>query len=151
MRQKGTLILILTVLGAGSTIASPVSEAAHQIEKVLKIQADAWNEGDLDRFMETYWNSPDLTFFSGGKPLAGWGVTFQRYRQRYQKDGRDMGHLHFSNLKVVQLSDESGFVRGRFHLQRTGMDELTGLFTLVLKRFPEGWRIIHDHTSSGDR
>jgi len=26
-------------------------------------------------------------------------------------------------------------------------DELGGVFTLVWQRFPEGWKIVHDHTS----
>ena len=100
--------------------------------------------------METYWKSPELTFFSGGTGLAGWSDTLKRYQNRYQKEGQEMGRLRFTDLVVVSLAPDAGFIRGRFHLRRTGKGELTGLFTLVVKRFPKGWRIVHDHTSTGN-
>jgi beta-aspartyl-peptidase (threonine type) len=131
----------------------PGSQSMHvtkEIESVLQAQVNAWNGGKLEKFMETYWNSPELTFFSGGNSLSGWQATLERYRNRYQQEGQDMGHLNFSDLKIVELSSDSGFVRGRFHLQRKGMEDATGLFTLILRRLPEGWKIIHDHTSAGD-
>jgi beta-aspartyl-peptidase (threonine type) len=93
-----------------------------------------------------YWSSPDLSFFSGANKLQGWQATLERYRKRYQSEGQEMGQLSFVDVEIEQLGPDAAFVRGRFQLVRT-KDRPTGLFTLVFRRFPEGWRIIHDHTS----
>ncbi len=126
----------------------PKKETTEQaIRKVLDDQARAWNRGDLEGFMAGYWKSPDLTFSSGGEQTKGWEATLERYRKRYKGDGKEMGTLTFSDLSVQTLGGDSAFVRGKFQLVRS-KDKPSGLFTLVLKRLPEGWRIIHDHTSS---
>jgi beta-aspartyl-peptidase (threonine type) len=98
--------------------------------------------------MKGYWNSKDLTFFSGGTKTSGWQATLERYQKKYKADGKEMGQLTFSDLDIQVLGDDSAFVRGRFKL-KLDKDEPSGLFTLVFKRFPDGWRIVHDHTSNG--
>jgi beta-aspartyl-peptidase (threonine type) len=109
---------------------------------------DAWNAGDLEGFMHGYWNSPDLVFQSGGTVTRGWQPTLDRYRKRYRGEGREMGRLRFADLEVLVLGDESALVRGSFHLSMSDGSAPNGLFTLLLRRTPEGWRIVHDHTSS---
>ncbi len=123
-------------------------EAAEKaaIQQVLERQDGAWNRGDLDAFMDGYWNSPDLTFFSGNQDRHGWDATLEHYRQRYQAEGREMGHLTFSDLTIELLGPDSAFVRGRWQVI-TEKETLGGLFTLVFRKKPEGWRIVHDHTS----
>jgi beta-aspartyl-peptidase (threonine type) len=121
---------------------------ADAIRKVLADQQQAWNKGDLDGFMVGYWNSPDLSFYSASTKTKGWQATMERYRQRYRSEGQEMGQLTFSELDVQLLGADSGLVRGRWQLERS-KDKPGGLFTLIVKRFPEGWRIVHDHTSSG--
>jgi beta-aspartyl-peptidase (threonine type) len=123
----------------------PSSEDA--IRKVLADQVSAWNRGDLETFMDGYWRSPELTFFSGGTVTKGWQGTLERYRKRYQSEGQEMGKLSFRDLDVQVLGSDAAVVRGRFELTRR-KDKPTGLFTLVFRRLPEGWRIVHDHTSS---
>jgi beta-aspartyl-peptidase (threonine type) len=124
-----------------------VKEERQAIQDVLDAQVDAWNRGDLDGFMIGYWQSPDLTFFSGKDVTSGWQATLDRYRKRYQVEGPDkMGTLSFSDLKIDLLGPDSAFVRGRWKLV-TSKEPLDGLFTLLFKRKPEGWRIVHDHTS----
>jgi len=126
----------------------PKAETAEQaIRKVLDDQAKAWNKGDLEGFMVGYWKSPELTFSSGGDRTKGWQATLERYQKRYQGEGKEMGKLTFSDVEVVTLGPDSAFVRGRFQLVRS-KDKPSGIFTLILRRFPEGWRIVHDHTSS---
>ena len=120
---------------------------AQAVRKVLDDQVKAWNRGDIEGFMAGYWKSPELTFSSGGEQTKGWDATLERYRKRYKGEGKEMGTLTFSDLSVQILSGDCAFIRGRFQLVRS-KDKPSGLFTLVLKRFPEGWRIIHDHTSS---
>jgi ketosteroid isomerase-like protein len=119
------------------------------IRKVLQSQVEAWNHHDLEAFMAGYWNSPELTFFSGASVTHGWQPTLDRYRKNYQSAGAEMGKLEFQDLQVEMLGPKAAFVRGKFLLTLSSGKQPHGLFTLVLREFPEGWRIIHDH-SSGD-
>ena len=123
------------------------ADAKTAIQKVLDDQVAAWNKGDLESFMAGYWKSPKLSFSSGNNKVEGWQATFDRYKQRYQSEGREMGKLSFTDLQVELLGADSAFVRGRFNL-KTSKDAPTGIFTLIFRKMPEGWRIVHDHTSS---
>jgi beta-aspartyl-peptidase (threonine type) len=122
------------------------AKVAQEIRAVLDAQVAAWNHGDLTGFMTGYWASPDLTFFSGGTETRGHEATLERYRKRYKGAGRKMGRLGFSDLVVEPLGDAAAFVRGRFHLSLLTGDQ-DGLFTLIFRKLPEGWRIVHDHSS----
>ncbi len=122
-------------------------DAKKAIRLVLDDQVIAWNKGDLKGFMAGYWQSEELTFFSAGTKTQGWQATLERYQKRYQAEGKEMGKLTFSDLDIDVLSPESAVVRGRWKLV-TSKETLGGLYTLVLKKKGEGWRIVHDHTSS---
>jgi uncharacterized protein (TIGR02246 family) len=124
------------------------SEAA--VEEVLRTQQDAWNRHDLEAFMAGYWNSPELTFFSGAAERKGWQATLERYRAAYASPGHEMGKLEFSGLRIEMLGPEAAFVRGAWHLTMSDGKTPNGLFTLVFRKFPEGWKIVHDHTSAAD-
>ncbi len=119
------------------------------IRKVLDDQAGAWNRGDLEGFMAGYLRSGGLTFASGRDLQRGWDATLARYRARYQGKGNEMGRLTFSDLDIRWLHGDQALVTGRWKLVRT-KDQPDGRFTLVMRRTPEGWRIIHDHTSQGE-
>jgi len=118
------------------------------IRQVLDEQVAAWNKGDLEGFMAGYWKSPDLVFFAGGTRTQGWDATLERYRKRYQEGGREMGKLEFRNIEVQVLGPDSAFVRGEWHLTMKDGSQPHGLTTLILKKFPAGWRIVHDHSCS---
>ncbi|HWG87612.1 MAG TPA: nuclear transport factor 2 family protein [Candidatus Acidoferrales bacterium] len=118
------------------------------IKHVLISQVEAWNHGNLENFMAGYWNSPDLTFFSGARVTKGWKPTLARYQQRYQSGGNQMGHLEFQELDIDLLSRRSAVVTGRWKLTMSDGKTPHGLFTLIFMRFPEGWKIVHDHTSA---
>ncbi len=126
----------------------PQSSAEKQIRDVLEQQAEAWNRADLHEYMQGYWNSADLTFYSGGTVSSGWQGAYDRYRRRYQSEGRTMGRLTFSDLRIELLSSESAYVRGKWRLQMPDGSRPGGLFTLIFRKRSEGWRIVHDHTSS---
>lgn len=130
----------------------PSAEARAELEQgikhVLVSQVEAWNHGNLENYMEGYWRSPDLTFFSGGTVTKGWQPTLERYRQRYQASGKEMGHLEFQDLEIDLLSRRSAVVTGKWRLTMSDGKQPHGLFTLIFKRMPEGWRIVHDHTSA---
>jgi uncharacterized protein (TIGR02246 family) len=148
----GLLVIFVAVafllnLASARWAKGRAGEDRQAIQHVLDTQVAAWNRHDLEGFMAGYWPSPDLTFFSGKEVYCGWQAAFERYRKRYQSDGSDkMGKLSFADLKIDLLGPDSALVRGRWKLVR-GNEPLGGLFTLLFKKKPEGWRIIHDHTS----
>jgi beta-aspartyl-peptidase (threonine type) len=146
LRPVGLILATLLLLGSLSP-ADDGEDARKEIRKVLDKQAAAWNKGDLDGFMTGYWKSERLSFFSGGNRTEGWDATLERYRTKYQGEGKEMGQLTFSELNIELLGPESAFVRGRFTLVTT-KGKPTGLFTLVFKKQRDGWRIVHDHTST---
>jgi beta-aspartyl-peptidase (threonine type) len=141
---------------AGSTLAAaalalpaaPAGDEAKAIRALLERQAEDWNRGDLDAFLGGYWQSPKVVFQSGGERFDGWEAMRDRYRKTYQAEGRAMGRLEFTGLDVEILAPDSAFARGRWGLTMPDGKRPGGLFTLILRRFPEGWRIVHDHTSA---
>jgi ketosteroid isomerase-like protein len=120
------------------------------VERVLHLQQEAWNRHDLDGFMAGYRNSPELTFFSGAKERHGWQDTLDRYRATYAGPGHEMGKLEFSDLRIEMLAYDAAFVRGQWHLAMPDGKTPHGLFTLVFRRFTDGWKIVHDHTSAAE-
>ena len=140
------LLLSAIVLGQAQVHGASTSGADSAIRALLQSQANAWNHHDLELFMNGYWRSPDLTFFSGNTETKGWEPTLERYRRSYQSQGHAMGRLSFSDLQVQLLGVDSAFVRGKFQLVMPDGKQPHGVFTLVFRKFPEGWRIIHDHT-----
>ena len=145
MKTATFLLLLFPFTAAGQT--TPITTATQAIRHVLDEQAAAWNRGDLETFLQGYWRSPELTFYSGATVISGWDATLTRYRKRYQSEGREMGKLTFSDLESHPLSADSAWVGGRWQLEMKNGDKPGGLFTLIFRKFPEGWRIVHDHTS----
>jgi ketosteroid isomerase-like protein len=143
----GIMLLLLCAGVEARQKKQSESKSVQEIRAVLDKQVAAWNRRDLEGFMSGYWNSSELSFYSGGVKTYGWQQTIDRYRNRYQSGGREMGQLDFSNIEVEMLSPVSGYVRGRWHLKMKE-GEPAGLFTLILRKLPGGWKIIHDHTSS---
>lgn len=115
---------------------------------MLAAQIDAWNRGDLDGYMAGYWKSPDLVFFSNGTETRGWQATLDRYRTRYQGEGRQMGTLDFPELDILTLGAEAAIARGRWRLKMPDGNELSGMTSVVFRKRSEGWRIVHDHSSA---
>ncbi len=140
-------VLIAVLAAAQNSPEERRREGAKAVEQVLHTQQDAWNHHDLDAFMAGYWNSADLTFFSGAKQTSGWQATLDRYKATYASPGHEMGTLEFSALRIEMLGPEAAFVRGAWHLTMSDGKTPHGLFTLVFRKFPDGWKIIHDHTS----
>ena len=118
-----------------------------EVHALLDAQVEAWNRGDVEGYMAGYWESAELRFASGGEVTHGWQETLERYRRRYP-DRAAMGRLSFADLDVRPLGPRWAAVHGRWLLERE-QDAPDGLFTLLVERRPEGWRIVHDHTSSG--
>jgi uncharacterized protein (TIGR02246 family) len=115
--------------------------------RVIIQSTEDWNRGDIEAFVQSYEQTPETTFV-GTTITHGAEDILARYRRNYPDRAR-MGRLTFSELQARTLSPTLAIVTGRFTLERTADagGKATGLFTLVLRRGPNGWRIIHDHTS----
>jgi ketosteroid isomerase-like protein len=116
------------------------------IRAVLDAQRDAWNRGDIEGYMDGYDRSPDTEFIGGDTITRGWQTVLERYKKKY--DSREkMGTLTFSDIEVNMLSKDAALVLGRWSLQRAS-DRPHGTFSLIFRRTKQGWRIVHDHSSS---
>ena len=144
MRTDLAAIAIFALTLAGADDPAP----PHPARAVMDRQVADWNRGDLDGFCATYWNSPKLVFVSGGEKTEGWTPMRDRYRKRYQGEGKAMGKLAFDDLEVEPLGPEHAFARGRWELTFADGKTAGGRFTVILRKLREGWRIVHDHTSA---
>ena len=117
------------------------------INAVLKAQQAAWNRGDVEAFLTGYWHSPELTFSGSNGVARGWDGVVARYKKNYP-DRDSMGELDFSALELRFLGPHAALVLGQWHLKRETAGDIGGVFTLVWRKLPEGWKIIHDHTST---
>jgi len=149
------IVLALTVLALTPGCASAPPRIARfepadrtAIQTVLDSQIAAWNRGDLASYMEGYARIPGLIFTSGGNVRRGWQEAFDHYQARYATDPKAMGTLAFTVDSIDAVGADGAVVLGRWDLTGTAHPG-RGVFTLVLERRPEGWRIIHDHTSVG--
>jgi uncharacterized protein (TIGR02246 family) len=144
---RGVLSLVLFLAASFNSAAarSEPSGAENAIRKLLDDQVAAWNRGDVVTFMEGYWKSSQTTFSGASGVLRGWHAVLERYRRQYP-DRAAMGKLMFSNLEISLLAPDAALVLGHWRLERA-QDRPSGVFTLVLRKLPEGWRIVHDHTS----
>ena len=148
MQTRVTLPITCCILTAPLVCAAPEQppNPVAEIQSTLSTQQDAWNRGDIDAFMNGYARSAATVFVSEDEVRRGWETVRERYRLKYS-DRTKMGTLSFSEIEVTMLSPDSAVVLGRWRLKRVN-DEPHGRFTLIFKRLPEGWRIVHDHTSA---
>ncbi len=141
------LLLALTLFASISSLASDNrdAKAGADIRKVMNEQTAAWNRGDIEGFMQGYWKSENLVFVSSDNVTKGWQPTLDRYQKNY--DSREkMGTLTFSGLTINVLNKEWAIVLGSWSLARA-KDTPHGKFTLIFRKFKDGRRVVHDHTS----
>jgi len=140
------LVLLLALMTGCASRPKVATDADTAIRSVLAAQQAAWNRQDLAGFMAGYARGDQTRFASGGDVTRGWQTVFDRYARRYST-AEAMGRLNFSAVEITVLADDSAVAFGRWELERSA-DRPWGLFTLVFRRLPEGWRVVHDHTSS---
>jgi hypothetical protein len=116
-----------------------------EILSVLNSQRNAWNQGNIDEYMNGYWKNDSLRFIGGKTETLGWVNTLNRYKSHY-KSKEEMGQLEFTHLHFYGLSDSSSWVDGIWTLSRT-QDTLQGTFTILVKRIDNKWKIVVDHSS----
>jgi ketosteroid isomerase-like protein len=143
--MKTFLLLFLFLMTVAVDGYAQENKRAAEIRKVMDTQTAAWNQGNIEGFMEGYWNSPELVFVSGDNVTKGWQPTLDRYKKSYDSRAK-MGVLTFSGLTINVLNKEWATVLGSWSLQRE-KDNPKGKFTLIFRKMKDGWRIVHDHTS----
>jgi beta-aspartyl-peptidase (threonine type) len=145
-----SVAVALVAFGGESRVCAQTGQedSARAVREILDRQVVDWNKGDLDAFLGAYWNSPKVVFQSGGQRSDGWQAMRDRYRRRYQGEGKVMGRLAFSGVEIEPLGPEVMLARGGWRLDMPDGTKPGGLFTLIVRKFPEGWKIVHDHTSA---
>src|SRR5206468_3423268 len=143
--MKKMFLPAVILLIAATAALGQQNKAAAAIRKVMDDQAATWNRGDIDGFMAGYWRSEKLTFVSGTNVTRGWQQTLDHYKKSYDTRAK-MGTLSFSDLEITILSKDAAVVLGSWSLKRE-KDNPHGKFTLIFRKFKEGWRIVMDHTS----
>lgn len=116
-----------------------------QIRNLLTIQTGAWNRGDLEGFMQTYWKSDSLMFIGKNGIQWGWQATLNNYQKSYP-DTTAMGKLSFDILVVKKLSPAYYYVVGKWMLKRT-IGDISGHYNLLLRKIKGRWVIVADHSS----
>jgi uncharacterized protein (TIGR02246 family) len=155
MRRLLLLLLVLIWIHGESAMLAQGAQNGDEaaIRAVLAAQAAAWNRGDVTTFMRAYEDSPETTFM-GSSVRKGYQPILKRYRENYA-NAAQMGALSFSNVAVRLLPSSCGAMEyavmtGNFHLDRTQRGTATkddGIFSLVWRKSPQGWKIVLDHTS----
>jgi ketosteroid isomerase-like protein len=142
----GAALLFFATGSLSSSAKPPQSDDAAAILTLLNDQTAAWNRGDIEGFMNGYWNSDQTEFVSDQGVSLSWQALLARYHRSYS-DRKAMGRLSFSNLEIRVECATAGYAVGEYHLQRES-DNPSGVFTLNFRKFPEGWRIVVDHTTA---
>ena len=145
------LLIAIAPASHSQTAANAADET--EIRAAIQAQTDAWNRADIPAFMQAYEDSPDTTFI-GLTLRKGYQPIRERYILNYTTP-QQMGKLTFNDLDIRLLpsgcgKSEIALVTGKFHLERTAKGDAKkddGIFSLVWRKGPHGWKIILDHTS----
>ena len=139
-----TTVLLIPLISCSKS-SPDIPKLKIEIQSILNRQKAAWNEKSIEGFMDDYWKSENFTFQSGNSRLHGWDALYSRYTQSYT--GENWGELDFTDIEIEVLTNDYTYVLGRWKLTYTDSFK-EGLFTVIFQRMPEGWKIIHDHSSS---
>ena len=142
----GILVAMLFVTSFAGTKIN--ENEKREISGLLDKQVLAWNEGNLEKFMQTYWNSEKLSFVGSRGPTYGWQATLESYKKGYP-DKAAMGNLKFTIHDMSKIDRKTVYVIGKFELTRD-VGNLSGHFTLVIQKINDEWLIISDHSRSSD-
>ena len=147
MKTSLSFFIFATIICLNTFSQTPSDKVSSAILSTMQKQTDAWNRGDIDSFMEGYWEDESLTFIGKSGLTFGWQATLDRYKEGYP-DRETMGKLDFSEIKMRKLSGKLVFVTGKWHLARTGdKEDLEGWYSLLWKKIKGKWVIMADHSS----
>ncbi|WP_411029150.1 YybH family protein [Spongiimicrobium sp. 3-5] len=140
------ILIALTYTSCGFTEKANPEKDKEAIVKVLEDQEKAWNNYDLEGFMQTYWKSNALKFFSSGGVTSGWDQTLANYHKRYPSKDH-VGTLSFTLKDISPIDGEAYFVMGDYHLARK-IGDADGIFMVIFKKINGEWKIIADLSCS---
>lgn len=143
--MKIALPFLISLMISYATVSYSQSKAELTIRGILNGQVAAWNNGDLQNFMQGYWKNDSLKFISKSGITYGWTQTLENYKKNYP-DSSALGKLAFDLLEVKRLSALYFFVVGKWHLTRS-IGDLSGHFSLLFKKINNKWAIVADHSS----
>jgi ketosteroid isomerase-like protein len=138
-------IFYLTILVLSNTFLFAQNNAPQQIKAVLNQQVADWNNGNIDSFMQSYWQNDSLMFIGKNGITYGWIKTMENYKKGYP-DTAAMGKLNFTVLQVKKIDVNNYFVVGKWYLTRS-IGNVGGHFTLLWKKIKNKWLIVADHSS----
>ena len=148
------LLIALTACSSGGTVPAgeptPAAMSAAQTEIVRLLQESAaeWNRGNLDGFIHPYADSPTITYMGANGVVRGKPALRQEYASTWFRGGRPAGQLSFSDIEVRMLGPEHALSIGKWKVVlASNNQERTGTFSIIWQRRPEGWRMVHDHSS----
>jgi len=136
--------LLFLCQAISAQIISKKDDAA--LKAILKNQQEAWNKGDLDGFMEGYWQSDSLKFIGKNGITYGWKATLDRYKKGYP-DKATMGILQFTILHIDSISKDAILMVGKWYLKRNEKGDVGGHFSLLWRKIKGKWVICADHSS----
>ena len=137
--------LFLFTLIATLFLTKAWAQNEHPVRKLLQEQTEAWNKGDIEAFMQTYWQSDSLLFVSKNGVTRGWKNTLENYKKNYP-DAEAMGKLSFDLIEIKSLSPQNYFVVGKWMLEKS-VGDFSGYYTLLIRKIKGQWKIVADHSS----
>lgn len=140
--MKNSILILLIVLTTASCVIDDPEKDKAEILAVLDLQQNAWNNHDLEGFMEGYWKNDSLKYYGSRGLTSGWEKTLSNYKKGYPTK-EDTGTLMFVIDAINQIEYDSYYVMGQYHLTRT-VGDANGVFMIVFKKIDGEWRIISD-------
>lgn len=138
-------LIILFAICFASLVATAQKKDEQAILNAINLQKTAWNKGNLEQFMQTYWKNDSLMFIGKSGVTYGWQNTLNNYKKGYP-DTAAMGKLHFDILHVKKISGSYYSVVGKWFLTRS-IGNVGGHFTLLFRKIKDKWLIVSDHSS----
>ena len=112
------------------------------IRLVMEAQEIAWNNHDLEGFMQGYWKSDQLKFYGSNGLTLGWDNTLANYKKGYPSKA-ESGTLNFVINDISKIEGDNYWVMGEYHLKRQ-VGDADGVFIIIFKKIDGAWKIIAD-------
>ncbi len=145
IKNRTKIILFILFLVINTSIFAQ-NKQKNVILQIMNEQEKAWNNGNLQKFMDGYWKNDSLKFIGKNGMTYGWKNTLQNYQKNYAtKEAR--GKLNFSILHLEMIGKKEAFMIGKWKIERADSTILQGHFTLIWRKIDTIWKIIADHSN----